>query len=121
MPYRFALVSIAALTLAAPALAAPLPKPAMFGVCGACHKVDKGAPNTIGPNLYGIGNTKAGEVPGFAFSPAMKKSTVKWTKPNLVAFIMEPQKTVPGTRMPFGGLKNKEAAESIADYILSLK
>lgn len=121
MPYRFVLASIAAAALAAPALAAPLPKPALFGVCAACHKVDKGAPNTIGPNLFGIGNTKAGEVPGFAFSPAMKNSKVKWTRANLIAFIQEPQKTVPGTRMPFAGLKNPKAAEQIADYILSLK
>ena len=103
------------------AWAAPLPKPAAFGICGACHKVDKGAPNTIGPNLYGIGGMKSGEVPGFAFSPAMKKGAIVWNKANLVKFIMEPQKTVPGTRMPFAGLKNEESANAIADYILSLK
>jgi cytochrome c len=103
------------------AAAAPLPKPAAFGICGACHKVDKGAPNTIGPNLFGIGGEKAGEVPGFAFSPAMKKSGLVWNKANLTKFIMGPQATVPGTKMPFAGLKNQPSAEAIADYILSLK
>jgi len=117
----FALSSIVALSLSAPTFAAPLPKPAAFGVCSTCHKVDKGAPSTIGPNLWGIGNTKAGAVAGFSFSPAMKASKIKWTKANLVAFIREPQKTVPGTRMPFGGLKNPDSAAQIADYILSLK
>lgn len=121
MLHRLALSSIMALSLGAPALAAPLPKPAMFGICATCHKVDKGAPNTIGPNLFGIGGTKAGDVPGFNFSPAMKASKVKWTKANLVAFIQEPQKTVPGNRMPFAGLKNPASAEAIANYILSLK
>ncbi len=121
MLHRLALVSIVALSLGAPAFAAPLPKPGVFGICSACHKVDKGAPNTIGPNLFGIGGTKAGAVPGFNFSPAMKASKVKWTKANLVAFIQEPQKVVPGNRMPFGGLKNPESAGAIADYILSLK
>jgi cytochrome c len=121
MLHRLALSSIVALSLAAPALAAPLPRPAAFGICSVCHKTEKGAPNTIGPNLFGIGNTKAGSVPGFAFSPAMKKSKVKWTRANLIAFIQEPQKVVPGTRMPFGGLKNPESAAQIADYILSLK
>jgi len=121
MSYRFVIASIMAASLGAPALAAPLPKPALFGVCAACHKVDKGAPNTIGPNLFGIGNTQAGAVPGFAFSPAMKKSKIRWTRDNLIAFIQEPQKTVPGTRMPFAGLKNPQAASQIADYILSLK
>jgi len=107
--------------LAAPAIAAPLPKPAAFGICGACHKVDKGAPNGIGPNLFGVGGTKSGAVPGFTFSPAMAKGAIVWNRANLVKFIMEPQKTVPGTRMPFGGLKNQQSAEAIADYLLSLK
>jgi cytochrome c len=103
------------------ATAAPLPKPAIFGVCAACHKTDKGAPNGIGPNLFGVGGTKAGDVAGFAFSPAMKKSGLTWNKANLVKFIQAPQATVPGTRMPFAGLKNPAQAEAIADYLLSLK
>lgn len=121
MLHRLALSSIVVVSLSAPALAAPLPRPAAFGVCAACHKTEKGAPPSIGPNLFGIGGTKAGEVPGFNFSPAMKNSKVKWTKANLVAYIQEPQKIVPGNRMPFGGLKNPAAAAQIADYILSLK
>lgn len=121
MPHRLVLCSIVTLSLATPALAAPLPKPAAFGICSACHKVEKGAPNSIGPNLYGIGNAKAGNVPNFTFSPAMKSTKIKWTRANLIAFIQEPQKTVPGTRMPFGGLKNPASAAAIADYILSLK
>ena len=121
MLHRLAFLSILALLLGAPAIAAPLPKPAAFGICSACHKVEKGAPNTIGPNLWAIGNTKAGAVPGFNFSPAMKGSKVKWTRANLIAFIQEPQKTIPGNRMPFGGLKNPASAALIADYILSLK
>lgn len=121
MLHRLVLSSILALSLGAPTLAAPLPKPAMFGICSACHKVEKGAANTIGPNLFGVGGTKAGSVPGFAHSPAMKNSKIKWTRANLIAFIQEPQKTIPGNRMPFGGLKNPESAAAIADYILSLK
>ncbi|TZG28155.1 c-type cytochrome [Sphingomonas montanisoli] len=111
----------AILAPALPVAAAPLPKPAIFGVCAACHKTDKGAPNGIGPNLFGIGGATAGAVPGFAFSPAMKKSGIKWTRPNLIKFIQSPQATVPGTRMPFMGLKNQQSAEQVADYILSLK
>ena len=121
MPHGSVLATIAALALATPALAANMPRPSAFNVCSTCHKTDKGAPNTIGPNLFGIGNTKAGAVPGFAFSPAMQNSRIKWTRANLIAFIQDPQKTVPGTRMPFGGLKNAGAAAQIAEYILSLK
>lgn len=121
MLQRTILSSLLVLSFATPAFAAPLPRPAAFGMCATCHKTEKGAPNTIGPNLFAIGNSKAGDVPGFAFSPAMKTSKLKWTRANLIAFTMEPQKTLPGTRMPFAGLKNKQSAEQIADYILSLK
>lgn len=121
MLHRLLIASISVLSFAAAAQAAPIAKPPVFGVCSACHKVEKGAPNTIGPNLWGVGNTKAGDVPGFAFSPAMKASKIKWTRANLIAYIQSPQKTVPGTRMPFGGLKDPAAAAQVADYILSLK
>ena len=118
-----ATLSACLLAMAMPSIAAaaPLPAPPAFAICGVCHKVDKGAPNGIGPNLFGIGGTKAGAVPGFAFSPAMAKGAIVWNRSNLVKFVMEPQKTVPGTRMPFAGLKDQGKAEAIADYILSLK
>jgi cytochrome c len=112
---------LVAMAMPSIATAAPLPKPPAFGICGVCHKVDKGAPNGVGPNLFGIGGTKSGAVPGFTFSPAMAKGGIVWNRANLVKFVMEPQKTVPGTRMPFAGLKNQQQAEAIADYILSLK
>lgn len=121
MLLRLVLSSVVALALGAPAAAAPLPRPAIFGVCAACHKVDKGAPNSLGPNLWGIGNTRAGTVPGFNHSPAMKNAKIKWTRENLIAFIQDPRKTVPGNRMPFGGLKNPASAAQIADYLMSLK
>ncbi len=118
---RLALSSIIALSCAAPLFAAPLPKPPAFAMCAACHKVDKGAPNTLGPNLWGIAGSKAGEHPGFTSSPAMKKSNIKWTRDKLLAYIQDPQKTVPGTRMPFGGIKNPQSAAAVADYLMSLK
>jgi cytochrome c len=115
------LLTTSLLAMAGNAGAAPLPRPAAFGMCGVCHKTDKGAPNGVGPNLFGIGGSKSGAVPGFAFSPAMAKGDIVWNRANLVKFVMEPQKTVPGTRMPYGGLKDQKAAEGIADYLLSLK
>lgn len=124
MIVRNAKLAAAAAVLALPAVAAqaqPLPKPSQFAQCAACHKVDKGAKHGLGPTLWGVGGTKAGEMEGFTFSPAMKKSGIVWNKENLVRFITDPKKAVPGNKMAFAGQKNAAAAAALADYILSLK
>jgi cytochrome c2 len=72
--------------------------------CAICHSDTKGAPNKIGPNLWGVVGSKAGAVPGFAFSSAMKNSGITWTDEKLEAYVMKPKDVVPGNRMPFGGL-----------------
>lgn len=114
-------LSMAALLAAGPALAAPAPKPASFAMCAVCHKIAKNEKSPLGPNLFGVGGRKAGALPGFAYSPAMKKANFAWTRDRLIAFITDPRKTLPGTRMAFAGQKNPRQAAAIADYLLSLK
>lgn len=110
----------AATATAFPALAAPAPKPAMFAVCAGCHKVGKNEKSFLGPNLFGVGGRKAGTT-GYAYSPAMKASNIRWTRDRLIAFVTDPRKTVPGTKMVYMGQKNPQIAAQIADYLLSLK
>jgi cytochrome c len=105
----------------APAQAAAAPKPPAFAMCGVCHKVDRGAPSPLGPNLFGVGGRVAGTASGYSFSPAMKNSKLVWNRANLISFISDPRKRVPGTKMGFAGQKNPAAAAAIADYLLSLK
>ncbi|UAK26150.1 c-type cytochrome [Sphingomonas nostoxanthinifaciens] len=114
-------LGFACLAIAAPALAAPLPKPASFAICGACHKVEAGAPSGVGPNLWQVGGRTSGTLDGYDYSPAMKAAKIKWTKAELVSFISGPQARVPGTKMAFGGIKNPADASAVADYLLSLK
>ena len=109
------------IALPAAAVAAPLAKPADFAICGACHKVEAGAPSGIGPNLWGVAGRVSGTMPGFAYSPALKAAKIKWNKKDLVAFIQAPQARVPGNKMPYAGQKDPAKAGSIADYVLSLK
>src|SRR3546814_6662054 len=59
------------------AMAAPAPKPPAFAMCGACHKVDQGAPHGLGPNLWAIGGKVSGTTPGFKYSPALTKAKIK--------------------------------------------
>ncbi|WP_157215976.1 c-type cytochrome [Flavisphingomonas formosensis] len=121
---RFLLVTSAALLaagFAGSANAAPVAKPGSFAMCGVCHKVDEGAPNGVGPNLWGIGDRKAGTVAGYSYSPAMQKAGISWTRDKLIAFISDPRGVVPGTKMAYAGQKDPKQAAAIADYLLSLK
>lgn len=93
----------------------------VFKRCAICHSNTKDGPNKIGPNLWGVVGSKAGTVPGYNFSAAMKNSGITWTDEKLEAYIMKPQAVVPGNKMPFAGLSSHKQADDLAAYLDTLK
>jgi cytochrome c len=88
--------------------------------CAACHTFEKGGPNRVGPNLFGIVNEPKGQGRGFNFSAAMKGKGGTWTFDDLNKFIANPKGFVPGTAMGFAGIqKDSERADVIA-YLATL-
>lgn len=89
--------------------------------CAACHTFEKGGPNRVGPNLFGVINEpKAAPIRGFNFSAAMKAKGGNWSYDDLNKFIASPKGFVPGTAMGFAGIsKDSERADVIA-YLRSL-
>ena len=89
--------------------------------CGPCHSADKGAPNKIGPNLFGVVGRKAGTYPGFSYSSAMASSGIVWTDAKLDAYIAAPSTVVPGNKMPFAGITNTNQRADLIAYLNTLK
>lgn len=92
---------------------------AAFTTCAACHSLDQGAPNGVGPNLFGIVGTAAGEVAGFAYSDALKASGITWTAAELDSFIANPAAKVPGTIMVAGAIADAAKRKAVIAYIES--
>ena len=92
----------------------------VFEQCAACHGPD-GKGGDAAPSLIGVIGRKAGSSEEFRYSPAMKRSAIVWDEATLKGFVMNPQGTVKGTRMPFDGLRDAQDAEDVAAYVATLR
>ena len=84
----------------------------IYSRCLACHAL---AYDRTGPRHCGLFGRRAGSVKGFAYSDAMKRSSIVWTEKTLDRFLANPLNTVPGTAMGYAGVaSSKERADLIA-------
>jgi cytochrome c len=90
----------------------------VFALCAACHTLNEA--NGAGPSLKGVLGRKAGTVPGFRYSRAMKGSGIVWDEDSLSAYLADPQKIVPGNLMPFSGLADAKQREELIRYLGSV-
>lgn len=99
------------------ATADPAKGEAVFKKCVACHTVNQGGANGIGPNLYATVGKPHGHVAGFAYSDALKGVPGNWTFEALNEWLTSPRKYAPGTKMTFAGLGNPEDRANIIAYL----
>jgi cytochrome c len=89
----------------------------IFKRCVACHTIDAGGKNGIGPNLYGVTGRALAAVPGFAYSPAMKAKGGVWDDAALDAYLKSPLRAIPGNRMAFAGIPDDAERQALILYL----
>jgi cytochrome c2 len=88
----------------------------VYAQCKICHSLEAGK-NMIGPSLYGLIGRKAGSLPGFAYSPAMKNSNVTWNNDTLSKYLTDPKAFIPGDKMAFTGIKDPSKLGDLLAYL----
>lgn len=95
---------------------------ALFGArCASCHSIGPMAASGFGPQLNGVVNRRAGSLADFDYSKEMKQSGIVWDDKTLAAFIANPGKTVPGTKMRFWGIGNERKVADLIAYLRTFK
>lgn len=85
--------------------------------CVACHSFAPGRQLT-GPSLAGLWGRRAGSVAGFGrYSDALKRSEIVWNEKTLDAWLRDPQATIPGNAMPFGGIAEAGMRKDLLAYL----
>lgn len=89
----------------------------VFKKCAACHTINPGGPNGVGPNLYGVVGKPHGHLANFAYSDALKSKPGNWNFDELNQWLHSPKTYAPGTKMTFAGLSKNEDRANVIAYL----
>ncbi|MDH3613014.1 MAG: cytochrome c family protein [Gammaproteobacteria bacterium] len=89
-------------------------------ICRACHSLENGGPNMIGPNLFGMFGRPAGQSAGFGYSEVLAGAGFIWTPRALDAWLAQPARFLPGNRMTFPGVMSETDRNDLIAYLLEV-
>ena len=89
----------------------------IFKKCAACHSINKGGKNNIGPALYNVVERKVGGVADYKYSKALATYEKNWTFEELNGFLKKPAKYIRGTKMAYAGLRKEKDRASVIKYL----
>ena len=89
--------------------------------CATCHTINQGGPNKQGPNLFNVIDRQSGQVSGFKYTDANKKSEIIWSEQNMLDYLINPKKFIKGTNMAFPGFKKEKDRLDVVAYLKEFK
>ena len=91
----------------------------VFRKCSACHTVNQGGANGLGPNLWAVMGTAIASRPGYSYSDPLRSRGGQWTFEAMNDWLRSPREFAPGTKMTFAGLGNPEERANLIAYLNS--
>jgi cytochrome c len=90
----------------------------VFRHCVACHTLTTDEGNRAGPTLHGIFGRRIATLPGYNFSPTLKKMNIIWS-PATVSKLFEigPAHYTPGTKMPEQTIDSAADRKALVDFL----
>ena len=89
----------------------------VFKKCAACHSINEGGANKIGPALWGVLGRAVGSVPDYKYSKAMAAHGKNWSFEEMNGFLIKPKDWIKGTKMSFAGLKDSKERAAVILYM----
>jgi len=89
----------------------------IFKKCAACHSINKGGVNKIGPALYNVVGRKVGDVADYKYSKTLASYGKEWTFEELNGFLIKPATYLKGTKMSYAGLRKEVDRASVIKYL----
>ena len=89
----------------------------VFKKCAACHSVNAGGGNKIGPKLWNVMFRPVGAVTDYKYSKALTDYGKEWSWEEMNGFLIKPAKWIKGNKMGFAGLKSEKDRASVILYL----